>query len=297
VICFDNFNGFLYSPKLKKDNVSQIKNHPNFVLIKGDILNKDLLDKIFQKENIRKIIHLAALAGVRPSLSFPDRYLETNVKGTINLLEKAKEKKIKQFIFCSSSSVYGESAKIPFKEEEKILIPVSPYGASKLSGEIFCRTYYYLYRIPTTILRFFTVYGPRQRPEMAIHKFVRLITQKKTVQVFDNGKSSRDYTYIGDIIEGIIKALDNINDFEVFNLGNSHPIKLEKIVDVIGKKLGIKARIKKMPSQPGDVSRTFADIKKAKEKLGWVPKFSIEKGIGNFIEWYKEKEAFLNKVK
>lgn len=295
LICLDNFNEFLYSSKLKEDNISQIKNHPDFVLIRGDILDKELLDKIFQKEKIEKIIHLAALAGVRLSLSFPAQYLETNGRGTVNLLEKAKEKKIKQFIFGSSSSVYGESAKIPFSEKEKNLIPISPYGASKLAGEIFCQTYHRLYNIPITILRFFTVYGPRQRPEMAIHKFVRLITQKKIIQIFDNGESSRDYTYIDDIIEGVIRAFNKVNDFEVFNLGSSNPIKLKELVEIIGKELGMKPKIEKLPSQPGDVPTTFANIKKAKKILGWIPKISLNNGIEEFIEWYREKESLLNK--
>jgi len=296
VICLDNFNGFLYSPKLKRDNISHIKDHPDFILAQGDILDEKFLDKVFRKEKVWKIVHLAALAGIRPSLKFPNKYFETNVKGTINLLEKAKEKKVRQFIFGSSSSVYGEKAKIPFKEEEKTLIPISPYGASKLAGEIFCRTYHHLYGIPTAILRFFTVYGPRQRPEMAIHKFVRLIAEKKSIQIFDKGESSRDYTYIDDIIEGITKAFNCDKEFEIFNFGDSHPIKLKNLVDTISKEFGTKAKIEKIISQPGDVPITFADTKKAKKILNWVPKTSLDKGIMEFISWYREKEYLLSKL-
>ena len=295
VICLDNFNNFLYSPKLKKDNISKIKSHPKFNLIKRDILDEKLLKKIFSKEKIDKVIHLAALAGVRPSLLFPAKYIEVNIKGTINLLDRAREAKVKQFIYASSSSVYGKSSKIPFNESEKNLIPVSPYGASKLAGEIFCQTYHQLYNIPITILRFFTVYGPRQRPEMAIHKFVRLMKQKKSIPIYGEGNSSRDYTYIDDIVEGVIKSMRRVIEIEIFNLGNSKPIKLEELVEGIGKYLGVLPKVKKLPFQPGDVPMTFADIKKAKRILDWTPKTPLDKGIEKFIEWYKEKEGLLNK--
>ena len=290
VICLDNFNAFLYNPKLKKDNISKIKNYPNFILIKGDILNEKLLKKIFSEQKIDKIIHLAALAGVRPSLDYPKKYEEVNVKGTINLLEKAKEANIKQFIYASSSSVYGKSSKIPFSENEKNLIPISPYGASKLAGEVFCQTYYQLYNIPITILRFFTVYGPRQRPEMAIHRFIRLMEQKKSIPIYGKEDSSRDYTYINDIVEGIIKSMEVTSKIEIFNLGNSKPIKLKELVKNIGNNLGVIPKIKKLPFQQGDVLMTFADIGKAKRILGWAPETFLDNGIKEFIEWYKSRK-------
>lgn len=286
IICLDNFNNF-YSPKIKEDNIKNIKSDPDFVLIRGDILDKKLLENIFLKEKIKRIIHLAALAGVRTSLEFPIKYAEVNISGTIKLLEMAKEYKVEQFIFASSSSVYGENSKIPFDEKEKNLIPISPYAATKLSGEIVCRTYQKLYHIPTTILRFFTVYGPGQRPEMAIHKFVRTILEGKPILIFGNGQSTRDYTYVYDIVDGIIKAINTPLDFEIINLGSSKPIKLKKLIKVIGEELNIEPKIIKMPDQSGDPLITYANISKAKKLLKWKPTISIEEGLKEFVNWYK----------
>lgn len=296
VICLDNFNDF-YDPRLKEQNISEIKDHPRFTLIRGNILDVDLLDKIFSGKldeprtlNLepRTVIHLAALAGVRPSLVSPTKYVEVDIKGTVNLLEMSKEYKIDQFIFGSSSSVYGVNKKVPFSEEDPTDKQISPYATAKKAGELYCKTYSHLHGIPTTILRFFTLYGPRQRPEMAIHKFTRLMTQGKPIPMYGDGNSARDYTYIDDCIDGIITAIKNPFDFEIFNLGNSETVKLKDLIDIIAEKLGANPKIEQKPNQPGDVPITYADISKAKEMLDYNPKISIEEGIEKFIQWYKE---------
>jgi len=297
IICLDNFNDFLYDPKLKEDSISELKKHSDFTLIKGNILDNKLLDKIFFKYKIQRIIHLAALAGVRSSLLSPTEYVDNDIKGTVNLLEKAKDYKIKQFIFASSSSVYGINKKVPFSEKDDVNFQVSPYATAKRAAELYCQTYHHLYKIPITILRFFTVYGPRQRPEMAIHKFTRLIMQDKSIPVYGGGDSSRDYTYIDDIVEGITKSMKKIVEIEIFNLGNSKPIKLKGLIEIIGKDLEVTPKVKKLPFQQGDVPMTFADIKKAKRILNWAPKTSLDNGIKEFIKWYKEKETLLNRLK
>lgn len=302
VICLDNFNDF-YDPAMKEQNISKIKDHPNFTLIRGDILNFDLLEEIFSgdvfernKRNERyelnkprTVIHLAAMAGVRPSLVSPTKYVDVDIKGTLNLLETSKKYEIDQFIFGSSSSVYGVNEKVPFSEEDPTDKQISPYATAKKAAELYCKTYSHLYSIPTTILRFFTVYGPRQRPEMAIHKFTRLITQGKPIPMYGDGNSARDYTYIDDCIDGIITAIKNPFDFEIFNLGNSETVKLRDLINLIANKLGVKPQIEQRPNQPGDVPITYANISKAKELLGYNPKTSIKDGIEKFIRWYLEK--------
>lgn len=295
VICLDNFNDF-YNPKIKEDNISNLKNSPNFSLIRGDILDKKLLEKIFSENQISKIIHLAALPGVRASFLSPENYIDVDIKGTVNLLEMAKKYKISQFTFGSSSSVYGEGAKIPFQEDEKELIPISPYSNSKRAAEIFCQTYSRLYKIPTTILRIFTAFGPCQRPEMAIHKFVRLMKQGKAIPLYGKEDSVRDYTFIDDVVEGIIMATKKNFDFEIFNLGNSKTVKLEDLIKILSKKLKIDPKIEKLPGQLGDLPITFAEISKAKRLLGWQPKIPFEEGIEKFLAWHNKKEKFLNKL-
>jgi UDP-glucuronate 4-epimerase len=285
VICLDNFNDF-YDPKIKEDNIADTLKLRNFTLVRGDILDRELLENIFCKYDIGKIIHLAAIAGVRPSLIEPQKYIDVDVKGTVNLLEMAKEYKIQQFIFGSSSSVYGISSKIPFSEDDRVDLQISPYAAAKRAGELYCATYSHLYGVPKTILRFFTVYGPRQRPDMAIHKFTKLMNQEKPISMFGDGKSERDYTYIDDVIYGILKAMKKVYKFEILNLGNSKTIKLQELIKIIADKLKIKPKIQQFPIQPGDVSITYADISKAKILLGYNPTVSIENGIDNFIKWY-----------
>jgi len=236
------------------------------------------------------MIHLAARAGVRPSIENPLLYEDVNIKGTINLLESCKEYGIENFVFGSSSSVYGVNEKIPFSEDDRVERSISPYAASKRACEIFCSTYHNLYGISIACLRFFTVYGPRQRPEMAIHKFTRMIDRGQEIEMFGDGKSRRDYTYIGDIVDGIIGTLDKKFGFEIFNLGNSNVVELRYLIELIEKNLGKKAKIKMMPDQPGDVPVTYADVSKAKRMLGYDPHVRIEEGIERFVKWYMEEQ-------
>jgi len=261
-----------------------------FNLIEADIRDKDTLKKIFEKYKPQKVIHLAAQAGVRLSLKQPNLYVDVNVNGTLNLLELSKAYKITNFVFGSSSSIYGATKEIPFSEEGK-LKPISPYGVSKRTGELLCSTYNHLYNLSVTVLRFFTVYGPRQRPDMAIHKFTKLIDEGKEIYLYGNGETSRDYTYISDIVEGIMSALNNDFNYEIFNLGNSNPTNLSHLISLIEKSLNKSAKIKYLPEQPGDPSITFADISKSKRILNYNPKIKIEEGIRRFVEWYKNEKS------
>jgi len=289
VVCLDNFNDY-YNPQIKRNNIKSFLKERNFNLVEVDVRDKDTLKKIFEKYKFRKVIHLAAQAGVRLSLKQPNLYIDVNVNGTLNLLELSREYKITNFIFGSSSSVYGGTKEIPFSEKGE-LKPISPYGVSKRAGELLCSTYNHLYNLPVTILRFFTVYGPRQRPDMAIHKFTKLIDEGKEIYLYGNGETSRDYTYISDIVEGIISALNKDFNYEIFNLGNSNPTNLSYLISLIEKNLGKSAKIKYLPEQPGDPSITFADISKSKGMLNYNPKIKIEKGIKRFIEWYKNEKS------
>jgi UDP-glucuronate 4-epimerase len=286
IICFDNFNDY-YEPKIKLSNIAGCMDNPNFVLIEGDIRDTDSLNSLFKTHNITEVVHLAARAGVRPSLEHPMLYQDVNVKGTINLLEIVRIYGVRNFIFGSSSSVYGINSKVPFNENDKIDKPVSPYAATKRAAELLCFTYHHLYDIPITCLRFFTVYGPRQRPDMAIHKFTNLIDQGKEITMFGDGKSKRDYTYVADIIDGIVTALYNPFGFEIFNLGDSKTVELQYLISLIERNLDKKAIIKRLPDQPGDVPITYADISKASDLLGYQPKVSIEEGIEKFVSWFK----------
>jgi UDP-glucuronate 4-epimerase len=289
VVCVDNFDPF-YSPEVKKNNLKTLLANPLFTLIECDIRDRKGLENIFKTYTIDKVVHLAARAGVRPSINNPLLYQDVNIRGTLNLLELSKEYKIKNFIFASSSSVYGDCIHVPFKEDNARPHPISPYAASKQAGELFCYTYHHLYHIPITCLRFFTVYGPRQRPDMAIHKFARLVDTGKEIQIYGDGSSKRDYTYISDIIDGIVSALDNQFGFEIINLGNSKIIALKELVSLIENNLGKKARIIKIPPQPGDVPITYADITKAKKILNYNPEVMINKGIRIFVQWYKNNK-------
>ena len=295
VICLDSFSDF-YNPKLKEDNIKNLKGNRKFILVRGDILDRALLKKIFSKNRISRIIHLAAIPGVRQSIKTPFDYIEVDIKGTVNLLEMAKNYGVLHFIFGSSSTVYGQDSKNPFSENERNLNPISPYGVSKLAAEKFCQNYAKLYKIPTTILRYFCVFGPRQRPELALHKFTRLAKQGKPIPRYGSGESARDYTFIDDIIEGTMKAIEKKFDFEIFNLGNAKPIKLKRMIEILGEKLSLKLKTKKLPEQLGDLPLTYASVSKAKKMLNWIPKTSFERGMDKFLTWHKEKEKFLNKL-
>ena len=287
VICLDNFDPY-YDLEIKKDNIKEcLKNH-DYLFLDVNIMDKEKLLEVFTDNGIEKVVHLAARAGVRASIENPLIYTSINVDGTINLLEMARKFDVGKFIFGSSSSVYGTCDKIPFRENYD-LKPISPYGASKISAEHFCHVYNHLYGIPVTCLRFFTVYGPRQRPDMAIHKFTRLIDQGEEIPVYGDGSSKRDYTYIDDIIDGVVSALEKKFGFEIFNLGNSEVVELRYLILLIENELNKKAKIKRLPDQSGDVPITYADISKAKKLLGYAPDVFIDEGIKRFVEWYKVK--------
>ncbi|MCX8118866.1 MAG: GDP-mannose 4,6-dehydratase [Desulfobacterota bacterium] len=288
VICLDNFDPY-YDPHLKLRNVEAIhKKFPDaFTLVTGDIRNRDHLVDLFKTYRPEAVFHLAAKAGVRPSIADPLLYEDVNVRGTLILLELCREFETPQFIFASSSSVYGENQKVPFSEDDPDLLPVSPYGITKRAGELFCFNYHSLFGMQIACLRIFTAYGPRQRPEMAIHKFTALIDRGEEVPVYGDGSSKRDYTYIDDLIDGMMAVLERHRGFEIYNLGESRTTSLIELIRLIEENLGKKAKILSLPFQPGDVSITYADITKARQKLGYRPKVPIEEGIKRFVGWYR----------
>lgn len=285
VVIIDNFNDY-YEPQLKEDRLKTILKKYKFKLYRGDIRDAELLEKIFKKEKIDKVVHLAAMAGVRNSLKNPLLYEEVNVRGTMNLLEKSVKYKIKNFVYASSSSVYGNNKKLPFSETDSVDTPISPYAASKKACELMAHVYSHIYSLPTTGLRFFTVYGPWGRPDMALFGFTKSIIEGKEIEVYNHGKMTRNFTYIDDIVSGIITVLDKNIPYGIMNIGGDKEEKLTRFIEVIEENIGKKAKKKMMPIQPGDVKSTVADIKKLR-KLGWKPKTRIEKGIKNFVEWYK----------
>jgi UDP-glucuronate 4-epimerase len=287
VVVVDDLNDF-YSPAIKRRNIVQHINSPNYRIVDADIRDWPAMKALFSECPFHVIVHLAARAGVRPSLAEPRLYAETNVNGTLNLLELAREHEVRHFVFGSSSSVYGINSKVPFSESDRIHQPISPYAATKAAGELLCHTYSHLYGIRITCLRFFTVYGARQRPDLAIHKFARLITEGKPIQVFGDGTTRRDYTYIDDIIAGVRAAIDyDSTAFEIFNLGESQTVELNELISLIENALGQKAVIDRQPLQPGDVPITFADITKSGDLLGYHPQTKIAEGIPKFVDWFK----------
>jgi UDP-glucuronate 4-epimerase len=276
----------LYDKKIKRRNIAAHLKHRNYTLIEEDIRNLKAIERIFRKNHFHRVFHIAARAGVRASIENPRLYEEVNIGGTLNILECMRKHPAGGLIYASSSSIYGETGKIPFSEDDKADCPVSPYAASKKAGELFCYTYHSLYNIPVACLRFFTVYGPRQRPEMAIHYFTRAISIGEEIKLFGDGSTQRDYTYIDDIVSGITSLLDKDFGFEIINMGNSHTVELKYLVSLIEKNLKKKARIQWLPEQPGDVPVTRSDISKAKRLLGYNPKTNIEEGISKFVKWY-----------
>ena len=288
VVCIDNLNTY-YSPKIKLDNIKNNLENPNFNFFAIDIENKGQLEEIFKNNQIDIIIHLAARAGVRPSIENPLLYKDTNISGTLNLLELSKKYGVKNFIFGSSSSVYGNAKKVPFSETDNVDYPISPYAASKKACELYCYTYSHLCDINVTCLRFFTVYGPRGRPDMAPYLFTKWINEGSVVKKFGNGESKRDYTYITDIIGGIMKAMEKNFKFEIINLGNSRAVPLGDFISLIEKLVGKKAKIEQVERLPGDVDITYADVSKAKRLLDWEPKVPIEEGMRKFVEWCREE--------
>ena len=283
----DDFNDF-YSPEIKRANIAKHLTQPNYRLVEADIRDNAAMERLFGETKFDMIVHLAARAGVRPSLSEPRLYTETNIIGTQNLLELAIKHGVPQFVFGSSSSVYGINEKVPFAEDDPIFNPISPYASTKAAGELLCHTYSHLYDIRVVCLRFFTVYGARQRPDLAIHKFSKLITEGKPIQMFGDGTARRDYTYIDDIIQGVRAAIDyDRTPYEIFNLGESQTIELKELISLLERALDMHAEIDHQPMQPGDVPVTFADITKSREMLGYDPTTKIADGIPKFVEWFR----------
>ncbi len=285
-VCLDNFDD-LYSPQVKRANIADALASGRVDLVEGDIRDAELCRSLLARDDVRAVVHLAARAGVRPSIEQPALYQQVNCEGTVNLLEAARlADGVEKFIFGSSSSVYGINSKVPFSEDDPITQPISPYAATKRAGELLCHVYHHLYGLPVVCLRFFTVYGPRQRPDLAIHKFTRLIANGEPIPVYGDGTSRRDYTYYSDVVDGIMAALEAPLDFEIINLGNSEPVELHRLIELIEECLGKQARIERLPDQPGDVPVTYADISKARRLLGYEPRFPIGQGIADFVEWF-----------
>ena len=291
VTVIDNFHDF-YPASVKRDNISAHSSNPAFRLFECDIRDADKVNAIFADGGFDTVVHLAALAGVRPSLENPRAYYEVNVEGTLNLLEASRKNRVSRFVFGSSSSVYGINEKVPFSEDDTINNTISPYAATKSAGEALCRTFSHLYDIRTVCLRFFTVYGPRQRPDLAIHKFTRMIFEGNPIPVFGDGGTRRDYTYVSDIIQGLRAAIDYSDSmFEIFNLGESETVRLDELIAAIESALGREAMIDRQPEQPGDVPVTFAKISKARRLLGYNPSVKIKEGIPKFVEWFLQQQS------
>ena len=282
----DSFDDF-YDPQLKRQNTSGWRD--SVPVVEVDIRDAAALRGVFATGRFEAVVHLAARAGVRPSLEKPQLYAEVNVVGTQVLLELAREFGVKKFILASSSSVYGESPNVPFREDDRRLLPVSPYAATKLSAEALCHAYYHLYQMDVACLRFFTVYGPRQRPDLAIRKFTKAILAGQPIELYGDGSTQRDYTYIDDIVSGVAACLNRTLGYEIINLGESRTVALGELVSLIENAAGRKAQIRRLPPQPGDVPRTFADISKARRLLGYDPQVPIEEGIRRFVAWFQQQ--------
>ena len=295
----DNFDDF-YDPQIKRRNIDSCLKNKNFQLAEADIRDSAAVDKAIS-DGVEVIVHLAAKVGVRPSIAQPLLYADVNINGTVVLLEAAKKHKTNKFIFGSSSSIYGNNKKVPFSEDDNVDFPISPYAATKKAGELICHTYHHLYGICITCLRFFTVFGPRQRPDLAIHKFAKLIEQDKPIPVYGDGTMMRDFTYIDDIINGTVAAIKQLvtprsgdgaqvtgHRFSIYNLGQSRPITVNDLIAEIEKALGKKAVKEYLPPQPGDVERTYADVTKAVRELGYKPRTTIEQGLAEFVKWLRQ---------
>jgi UDP-glucuronate 4-epimerase len=290
VTVVDDFNDF-YAPAIKRAAVAPHLSRDDYQLVEADIRDRGAMERVFAAARFDCVVHLAARAGVRPSLVEPLLYAETNITGTLNLLECARQTGVPQFVFGSSSSVYGINAKVPFAEDDPIQQPISPYAATKAAGEMLCHTYAHLHDLRCIALRFFTVYGARQRPDLAIHKFAKLISRGESIPVFGDGSTRRDYTYVADIIAGVRAAVDyTASDYEAINLGESRTVELRELIALLEQELGRAAVIDRQPMQPGDVPQTFADISKARRLLGYNPQTQIEEGIRRFVAWFKEEK-------
>ncbi len=286
VVGVDNFSDF-YDRTWKEMNLKSIKGD-KLDVEEIDITSGDEISKLVRLVRPWGILHLAAMAGVRPSIEQPAYYAKVNVEGTTHLLQAAVKTGVQKFAFASSSSVYGNAAKVPFSEEDPVEEPISPYAATKRAGELVCYTFWHLYKLPIASLRFFTVYGPRQRPDLAIHKFTRLITAGKPVPFFGDGTTSRDYTFVDDTVSGIIASIEKVEQFRIYNLGGSSPVSLNELIAELERAIGKKAILDRKPAQPGDVERTFADLTRSKAELGYEPKISLAEGLKRFVAWFNE---------
>jgi len=288
VTAIDNFDPF-YAESIKRSNISRQLANPRYKLVVVDLRDRSTIESLFSAERFEAVIHLAAKAGVRPSVANPHEYQEVNLGGTICLLEASRKYGVGQLIFASSSSIYGPALTAPFSEEAPLL-PISPYAVSKAAGELICHTYSHLYGMRIVCLRFFTVYGARQRPDLAIHKFARLMAEGSPLHVYGDGSAERDFTYIDDILQGVLAAIDyQQSTFEVINLGESRTITVNQLIALLADALGKKAIVEYHPPQPGDVLLTHANISKAQRLLGYNPTTPIESGIGKFIEWFRQE--------
>jgi len=288
---FDDLNDF-YDPQLKRRNLREIQALAKpFEFVHGDVTDLAGVTALFSRVTFDQVVHLAARAGVRPSLEEPALYQRVNVEGTVNVLEAARRSGVKKIIIASSSSVYGVNSKVPFSESDPIFTAISPYAASKLACEALGHVYHHIYGLDVVMLRFFTVYGPRQRPDLAIHKFARLIHAGKPIPVFGNGNTARDYTYITDIVDGVMICTQKEFGYDIFNLGESQTVKLSRLIELLEAALGKKAVVDRQPPQPGDVPITFADVSKPRSKLGYNPRVKIEQGIPLFVDWFLKNNA------
>jgi UDP-glucuronate 4-epimerase len=287
VVALDNFDSF-YDPAIKRANTESASHNPAYRLVEGDIRDADALEALFTAEAFAAVIHLAARAGVRPSIKDPVLYSSVNLDGTTRLLEACRRHGVRRFIFGSSSSVYGNNSKVPFSEEDPVDHPISPYAATKKAGEVICHAFHHLFDMDIACLRFFTVYGPRQRPEMAIHKFARLMRQGTEIEQYGDGDSARDYTYVGDIVEGVVRALQRCSGYRIWNLGGAHTLTLRELVSKVASGLDVSPQVKQLPMQPGDVMRTWADISRAERELEWRPQVAIDDGMSHFLQWFED---------
>ena len=289
VCALDDLNDF-YDPAIKQSTLRELQSRAqSFSFVHADITNRGEVDEIFGSMAFDQIIHLAARAGVRPSLENPALYQRVNVEGTVNVLESAREHSVKKIIIASSSSVYGVNSKVPFSEADPIFSAISPYAASKLACEALGHVYHHVHGMDICMLRFFTVYGPRQRPDLAIHKFARLMHAGQPIPVYGDGNTSRDYTYVDDTVDGVIAATEKEFGYEIINLGESQTVELNRLIELLEQAMGVKAQINRQPAQPGDVPITFANIEKAQRLLGYNPQVKIEDGIPRFIEWFRQQ--------
>jgi UDP-glucuronate 4-epimerase len=290
VVGIDSFDSF-YDPRLKEANLELAQASPLFRLVRGDIRDESVIDAAFRGDGVDVVVHLAARAGVRPSIQDPLLYAAVNVEGTTRVLEAARRHGVPRFVLASSSSVYGNNSQVPFSEKDPVEGPSSPYAATKRACELIAHSYHHLFGIDMACLRLFTVFGPRQRPDLAIRRFATLMANGREIEMYGDGSSARDYTYVDDIVEGVVRAAERVKDFRIWNLGGSHPVSLAELVSRLAAALGVDAKIKRLPKQPGDVDRTWADVSAAARELDWSPQVDLDSGLGRFVRWFRETRS------